>query len=441
MGFKNEIMQMRIVHAGSSMPLLLKFSKTPKIAYLSILCLSACFAGKNVLAQMNAADGWASVNEPGQNGTTGGANGDVVVATNTTEFLTYILKADPYIIHVNGTINLAGMISMQSNKTVVGVDSNGIIRGGGLNISGKSNIIIRNLLFEGSVDDAINVQESSHHIWIDHCDFTNAYDGAVDIKRGSDFVTVSWNRFYNHDKTSLLGHSDNNGAQDIGHLRVTYHHNWYDHTVQRHPRVRFSALCHVYNNYFIGNNYGVGSAMDAEVLVEYNYFKNVKDPTLVGVGASGPGDLVERNNIFDNCTNPAQTRGTVPEPPYSYAPDSAAAIPAMLEAGAGRIGYNPATSIADDAKNAVLKSFELVQNYPNPFNPKTTIQFQLPEPEHVRLTIYNLSGQELAVLLDERLTVGTHRIAFDAGHLSSGLYLYQLRAGHFTRVKKMLFTK
>ncbi|NIT59346.1 MAG: pectate lyase, partial [Aliifodinibius sp.] len=129
------------------------------------------------------------------------------------------------------------------------------------------NIIIRNLLFRNSVDDAINVQESAHHIWIDHCDLTNAYDGLIDIKRGSEYITVSWNKFYNHQKTCLLGHSDNNAAQDSTHLLVTYHHNWFNGTNSRHPRVRFSGLTHVYNNYYYFNSYGIASTMNAEVLV------------------------------------------------------------------------------------------------------------------------------------------------------------------------------
>ena len=147
---------------------------------------------------------------------------------------------------------------------------------------------------------------------------TAAYDGLVDIKHGSDYITVSWNKFYNHHKTCLLGHSDNNGAQDSTHLLVTYHHNWFNGTVSRHPRVRFSGLTHVYNNYYNNNSYGIASTMNANVLVENNYFYMVTDPTLVGYASSGPGFLVQTGNIFDNCTNAPQDSGTVPSPPYSY---------------------------------------------------------------------------------------------------------------------------
>jgi pectate lyase len=389
--------------------------------------------------QLEVADGWASVDSLGQNGTTGGEGGDVVTVTTTAEFMSLIITPQPVIIQVADTIILGSMVKVQSNKTIVGIGDQGVIRGGGLNLDRVSNIIIRNLLFTNSMDDAINVQEGTHHIWIDHCDLTDAYDGLIDIKRGSDFVTVSWNRFYNHTKTCLLGHSDNNAAQDVGHLRVTYHHNWFDRTNSRHPRVRFSALTHVYNNYYLDNSYGVGSTMDAEVLVEYNYFESVKDPTLVGVAASGPGDLVERNNIYDNCPNPPQIRGEVPEPPYVYEPDSAASIPALVMAGAGRVGFT--SPVAFQANNNLPSAFRLMQNYPNPFNPTTTIQFQLPKASHVTLTIFNAHGQQVTTLLDSEMSSGMHNISFDAASLASGLYFYKIQAEGFSNILKMMLLK
>jgi len=299
------------------------------------------------LAQTAAPEGWASVDSLGQNGTTGGQGGEVVVVRTATEFLSYIRKPGPYIIRVDGVISLSDMVNVQPHKSIIGVGSNGIITGGGLNISQASNIIIRNLLFEKSLDDAINIEDKAHHVWIDHCDFTNAFDGLVDIKTGGDFVTVSWNRFYNHTKTCLLGHNDNNAAQDSGHLRVTYHHNWFDGTAERHPRARFSALCHVYNNFYVANSYGIASTMNAEVLVESNYFRGVSFPTHVGYGTSGPGDLVERNNIFDNCSSPAQVKGEVPEPPYIYSLDSSADVPTKVTNGAGRVGYSEPAPVSN----------------------------------------------------------------------------------------------
>ena len=121
--------------------------------------------------------------------------------------------------------------------------------GCGLNIKNAKNVIVRNLTFDDWDDDAINV-ETSTNVWIDHNTFFTGYDGSVDTKRGSDYVTISWNHFDGQDKNSLVGHSDDNGSQDRGKLRVTYHHNWFDGTNQRNPRVRFGNPVHVFNNLY-----------------------------------------------------------------------------------------------------------------------------------------------------------------------------------------------
>ncbi|HEX8369663.1 MAG TPA: LamG-like jellyroll fold domain-containing protein [Pyrinomonadaceae bacterium] len=283
--------------------------------------------------------GFASVNALGQNGTSGGAGGATVTVTTATQFLDYIRRAEPYVIRVDGLLTLpAAMHNIASNKTIVGVGNYSGISGAGLQVTNASkNIIVRNMIFTNAPDDSFNVQNSSHHIWIDHCTFTNGYDGLLDIKRGSDFVTVSWNRFLNHGKTMLLGHSDSNGAEDIGHLRVTYHHNWFDGTATRHPRVRFGESVHVYNNYYYGNEYGVASTMNAGVVVEGNYFENVDNPTYTFYGDSDePGRLIERNNFFVN-SGPVETRGTVTEPGtyYNYTLDPAQNVKQIVTQGAG----------------------------------------------------------------------------------------------------------
>ncbi len=283
--------------------------------------------------------GFASVNALGQNGTTGGAGGPTVTVRTATELLDYIFRAGPYIIQVDGMITVpSAMHKVASDKTIIGLGANSGIRGGGLNLTnGVKNVIIRNMVFTGASDDSIVLQESVHHVWIDHCDLSNGYDGLIDIKRGSDYVTVSWNRFHNHDKTSLVGHDDGNASQDLGHLRVTYHHNWFDGTVQRTPRVRFADPVHVFNNYYLNNSgYGVASTMNAGVLVEGNYFEGVANPTVIQTGDSDTGRLVERNNVFVNSGAP-QTAGSVVEPSayYNYTLDNPADVKSIVIQGAG----------------------------------------------------------------------------------------------------------
>jgi pectate lyase len=279
--------------------------------------------------------------------TTGGAAGPIVTVSSAIELESYIESSDdPFVILVDGIMNLGGShISMRPNKTLIGLAGARIINGG-LEFHGDYNIIIRNIAFDdGNIDDAIKINQDSHHIWIDHCYLSNYEDGLLDITRGSSYITISWNHFKNHDKTILIGHSDNNTG-DIGRLKTTLHHNWFDSTVQRHPRVRLGEV-HIYNNYFYNINagsnasadegYGIASANEADVLVEGNYFQDVTRPMISGVeGFSGPGDIVERFNIFDHSGDPV-SRGTAFEASgyYSYELDDASAVPALIMSGAG----------------------------------------------------------------------------------------------------------
>nr|WTA69236.1 cellulose binding domain-containing protein [Micromonospora sp. NBC_00855] len=274
--------------------------------------------------------GWATQN----GGTTGGGTAATTTVTTASALTSALNATSAAVIRVSGTITCSGMLRVRSNKTILG-NYGATIAGCGLNVSGDRNVIIRNLTFRSWNDDAINVQESATNIWIDHNSFSNGYDGAVDIKRGSDFVTVSWNRVSSHDKTMLLGHSDDNASQDVGHLRVSYHHNWFDGSNQRNPRVRFGNPVHVYNNYYRANGgYGVASTENAGVLVEGNYFENVDDPYHLGEGDSGPGSLVARNNHFVNSPT-GQAGGSVASIPYSYQLDTASTVKSIVTAGAG----------------------------------------------------------------------------------------------------------
>jgi pectate lyase len=273
--------------------------------------------------------GWATQG----GGTTGGGSAAATTVTSSSALSSAVSGTTARVVRISGTISCSGMITVGSNKTIVG-NSGGTIAGCGLNVSNASNVIIQNITFRGWNDDAINVQYSTR-VWIDHNTLTDGYDGAVDVKRASDYVTISWNRVYGHDKSMLLGHSDDNGGEDRGHLRVTYHHNWFDGSNQRHPRVRFGNPVHVYNNYYDGvTGYGVASTEGAGVLVEGNYFENTDDPFHLGEGDSSAGSLVARNNHFVGSGS-GQAGGSVASIPYSYSLETASNVKASVTAGAG----------------------------------------------------------------------------------------------------------
>ena len=85
--------------------------------------------------------------------------------------------------------------------------------------------------------------------------------------------------------------------------------------------------------------------------------------------------------------------------------------------------------------------FSLEQNFPNPFNPTTTIRFSIPEAVHIKITIFNLLGQEIAVLVDEIRESGSHSVDFNASQLNSGIYIYKIESGSFIQTRKMTLIK
>ncbi|GAB2883305.1 pectate trisaccharide-lyase [Uliginosibacterium flavum] len=274
--------------------------------------------------------------------------------SNLTDLKTLTDSNEKLIVLINGVIDMQGMVPLRSDKTIVGLPGSKLTNGG-FEIYKRQNIIIRNVYFEGAPDDTLKINQNTHHVWVDHCTFSDGdvypdgkeHDGLFDITRQTSHITISYSHFKNHSKTMLIGHSDG-ASTDAGFLKTSIHHNWFQ-TDQRHPRVRFGEV-HVYNNFYDGNKiYGIASTMEADVLVEGNYFKNVLYPAYVGYAESGPGDLVQRNNILDGSGG-LQTRGSAFDPAsyYVYAVENPAGIPVkvMANAGFGKIDPWAAAGVA-----------------------------------------------------------------------------------------------
>lgn len=193
-----------------------------------------------------------------------------------------------------GDIVIENANNIASSVTVEGIGSDPVANGFGIRIKSGSNIEIRNLGFMNTnapEGDNIGLQQDNDHIWVHNCDlFYGAPGGAADQVKGdgaldckkSTYCTFSYNHFWDSGKCNLLGLSENTTTD----LYVTYHHNWYDHSDSRHPRVRFYSA-HVYNNYYDGNSkYGAGSTMGSSVFMEGNFFRNCKYPMLTSMQGS-----------------------------------------------------------------------------------------------------------------------------------------------------------
>jgi pectate lyase len=291
--------------------------------------------------------GWASVDAMGQNGTTGGANTAPIWANTAASFMSAVAGTAPRVIYVTG--KLSGSFGIGSHKTIVGLCGAEIH--GHLELSRSVNVIVRNLTVVGNnctdspADcsagaDAITVSNGAHHIWFDHDDVYDGSDGNLDVTSGSDFVTISWTKFHystartdplagasGHRYSNLIGSADDVPA-DVGHLNVTFHHDWWaDNVDQRMPRDRNGKI-HVFNNLFTstGNRYCTNAGFQASLLVENNVYVGVNNP----LSPDANGDMLARGNVFDNTTGRQTAGGMGFVPDYAYAAEPTADLQATL---------------------------------------------------------------------------------------------------------------
>ncbi|MGN1375482.1 MAG: hypothetical protein ACI4V5_02890 [Prevotella sp.] len=201
--------------------------------------------------------------------------------------------------------------------TMEGIGNDAAISGFGILMRQVKDVELRNFAVILCLDDCISLDTKNSNIWIHNMDFFYGNtggdsdqakgDGTVDIKASSMNVTLSYCHFYDSGKSSLGGMSN-----EISTAYHTYHHNWFDHSDSRHPRVRVQYF-HVYNNYFDGvSKYGIGMTSGGSAFVENNYFRNTKYPMLIskqGTDAEGdgtfsgePGGIIKAyNNTIKNA--------------------------------------------------------------------------------------------------------------------------------------------
>lgn len=300
--------------------------------------------------------------------------------------------------------------------TIEGIGEDATLKGFGLGFVSGKGAEVRNLaiMLHGSSDDNLEIK-GTQHIWIHNNDFYygkkgggdhDKGDGSLDAKDDCTYATFSYNHFVDSGKSNLCGmkseHTDN---------LLVYHHNWYDHSDSRHPRVRTSSV-HVFNNYFDGcAKYGIGATMGCSIFVEANCFRGCARPMMSskqGTDATGEGTFsgenggiiksfgnlfLERSSKFSYITwqtnktsfdaYEASTRDEViPETVvtlagattynnfdtsakmFGYTPDATADLPSILTGyarGAGRLNhgdirftFNNSTDDSDYGRNAAL---------------------------------------------------------------------------------------
>ncbi|WP_030864159.1 pectinesterase family protein [Streptomyces sp. NRRL S-37] len=323
------------------------------------------------------ADGFASVDALGQNGTYGGRDGRTVTVRTQADLEKYATAAEPYVIVVAGTITMNPVgkeIKVASDKTIVGSGTSGHIVGGGFFLGqGVHNVIIRNLTIRDAYQGVWNDKEhdfdavqmdGAHHIWIDHNDLRNMADGLIDVRKDSTYVTVSWNRLSQNNKTFGIGWTENVTTD------ITIHHNWFRETEQRNPSTDNAAHAHLYNNYLedvagtsINSSYGNYSRGGTRMVLENSYFQGMRNPVIKDATAT----IVQRGNVFSGTSGRNESGGTAFDPKayYSYTLDSAANVPSLLKSGTGprsTIGTTASAAAEASTKAAAATTLTVAQD-------------------------------------------------------------------------------
>jgi len=225
--------------------------------------------------------------------------------------LSYLTNGDLYISNAN---NAAGSFTFE------GVGDDAVTNGWSFCLKAAANVEIRNFAAmnnNSTNGDDFGLQQDNDHVWIHNNEmyYGNAGsdadqikgDGAMDVKL-STYVTISYNHFVDNGKCSLLGLSEGTTTG----LYITYHHNWFDHSDSRHPRVRYYSA-HVYNNYYDGiAKYGAGSTMGSSLFVEGNYYRNAKHPMMTSLqGTDIWNETTKKNDPNNLGTFSGEAGGTI----------------------------------------------------------------------------------------------------------------------------------
>ncbi len=174
--------------------------------------------------------------------------------------------------------------------------------------------------------------------------------------------------------------------------------------------------------YVTGYSYDFNSK-ENYATVKYNS-SGVEQWTEIYNGASNGSDLA--STLFSDINDNIYVTG------YSYdGPNSVDYV---------TLKYTQTVGITQNS-NSIVNEFELKQNYPNPFNPVTKINYELPITNYVSLKIFDISGKEVSILVNQVQTKGSYEVSFDASGLTSGIYFYKLETKNFSSTKKMLLVK
>ena len=270
--------------------------------------------------------GFAGVpTEEAPSGAIGGQGGTVLVVREASALAEAVLREGPTVVLVEGTLTIDPFgtnLKVSSDTSILGVGRGAEIVGGGFHLDEVANVVIRNLTFRDSYvpgdwdgkdddndNDGVRV-DTSHHVWIDHCEFARLGDGLVDVRKNATNVTISWCIFRDHNKTIGVG-----WTEDVL-TEITLHHNWSSNTYQRNASIDNVAAGHVYSCLFQGQGqYGTMSRGASQLVVESCIYEDGED----AIVAKDPASRVHsRDNRFTAIRGRKDDTGPTFEPSDHY---------------------------------------------------------------------------------------------------------------------------
>lgn len=389
--------------------------------------MTALFYPEGVVSAENAI-GYATVQH--DNGTpyllNGGSLGETVQAGTLQELKNYLEASEPFVVLLNAHIqgDNSDEININSNKTLIGTNENSHIEGIPVNINGSRNIIIQHVTFSKVIQvDELEINGGAMNIWIDHCNFftdreheVDYYDGLIDIKNQSRFITISWTKFHDHQKSILISSGDQEVSDSL--IRVTFHHNYFYDCDSRLPSIRFGKA-HIFNNYYRNVGSGINTRMEACVRVEHNYFENAG--TAVGMLYSPiPGSVELIDNIFDN-SGYSDEPVCILDVPYEYLEylHTAEQVPDSVLAGTG----GSINSLFEEQQPRF--DFRI---YPNPSRGIIYLTLYTTEFSIDDFILYDIMGRQLPLNKLNIRKLNSGEFEMDLSHLAEGLYFVILKS-------------
>ncbi|NOU95765.1 hypothetical protein GC093_21435 [Paenibacillus sp. LMG 31456] len=284
---------------------------------------------------------------------------------------------------MSGQLNSSGYLEVKGksnydemNVTLEGIGEDAYAYGWGFLVRAAGNVEIRNFGVALFPDDGISLDTGNVNVWLHNNDIFYGTaggdadqakgDGSTDLKGASTYITISYNHYWDSGKSALVGLSESS------EFFATFHHNWFDHSDSRHPRVRTGTI-HVYNNFYDGTaKYGVGATTGSSIFVESNYFRNAKNPMMIslqgtdikngvadGTFSGEPGGMIKAyNNIIvdpGNLIYANSNAGTAPANATSFdaylAASRSEAVPNSYITLKGGTAYNNFDTLTDTGVN------------------------------------------------------------------------------------------